>query len=82
MSDWQEPIRDAVDRYAAEQLERELRGEPASGFGPRSTAIYRLIEEAAVDVDRELRQDTDPVALQRHMARLALLTAYYSVPKR
>lgn len=41
------------------------------------TQVYAdMVDEAAQDVATELEQDSDPVALQRRTARLALLLAW------
>jgi len=39
-------------------------------------AVEWLMDKAAEDVWRELREDSDPVALSRAQARLSMLTAW------
>lgn len=68
---WRTDITDDV----AKQYQVSVRLE-STPFGARVHAIDTLIDRAAADVARELTQDSDPVALQRRTARLALLLAW------
>ena len=66
---------------------RELRLEAnrrAFDYTDRARVVPDMIDEAADEVVVELEQDSDPVALQRKTARLALLMAWRAngeVPK-
>lgn len=42
----------------------------------RGVVISDMVDDAAADVASELEQDSDPVALQRVTAKLALLLAW------
>lgn len=68
---WRTPIAVAIDRQYAESVQL-----PSTPLGARAHAIDKLIDDAATDVDRELQQESDPIALQQYTARLALLLAW------